>query len=64
MIKTDCACSIDITIPVCLIKSINQFVFKFLLLIHAHLHLQDSIYLNFLYLQRNDLPKIIDFKIH
>ena len=27
-----------------------------------HLHLQNSIYLNFLHLQRNNLPKIIDFK--
>ena len=36
----------------------------FLLIIHAHLHLQYSIYLNFLHLQRNYLPKIIDFKIH
>ena len=41
-----------------------QFAFKFLLIIYAHLHLQNSIYLNFLHLQRNDLPKIIDFKIH
>ena len=46
------------------VKRIYQFAFKFLLNIHAHLHLQNSIYLNFLHLQRNDLPKIIDFKIH
>ena len=37
---------------------------KFLLLIHAHLYLQNSIHLNILHLQRNDLPIIIDFKIH
>ena len=41
-------------------KRIYQFAFKFLLIIHAHLHLQNSIYLNFLHLQRNDLPQIID----
>ena len=34
------------------------------LIIHAHLHLHNSIYLHFLHPQRNDLPKIIDFKIH
>ena len=45
-------------------KRIYQFAFKFLLIIHADLHLQNSIYLNFLHLQRNDLPKIKDFKIH
>ena len=44
-------------------KKIYQFTFKSLLTIHAHLHLQNSIYSNFLHLQRNDLPKIIDFKI-
>ena len=43
---------------------IYQFCIKFLLIIHAHLHLQNSIYLNFLHLQRNDLPKIIDLKIN
>ena len=45
-------------------KRIYQFAFKFLLIIHAQLHLQNSLYLNFLHLQRNDLPKIIDFNIH
>ena len=45
-------------------KRIYQFAFKILLIIHAHLHLQNRIYLNFLHLQNNDLPKIIDFKIH
>ena len=46
-------------------KRIYQFVFKFLPIIHAPLHLQkNSIYLNFLHFQRNDLPKIIDFKFH
>ena len=45
-------------------KRIYQFVFKFLLIIHAHLHLQNIIWFNFLILQRNDLPKIIDFKVH
>ena len=28
-------------------KKIYQFAFKFLLIIHAYLHLQNSIYLNF-----------------
>ena len=37
---------------------------KSLLIIHAHLYLQNIIYLNFLHLQRNDLPKILYFKIH
>ena len=41
-----------------------QFAFKFLLIIHAHLHLQNSIYFNFLHLQRNDLPKTIDLNVH
>ena len=45
-------------------KRIKLFAVKFLLIIHADLHLQNSIYLIFLHLQRNDLPKIIDFKIH
>ena len=45
-------------------KIIYQSLFKFLLIIDAHLHLQNRIYLNFLHLKRNDLPKIIDFKIH
>ena len=44
-------------------KDLSGFI-KFLLIIHAHYHLQNSIYLNFLYLQRNELSIIIDFKIH
>ena len=44
-------------------RGLSGFI-KFLLIIHAYLHLQNSIYLNFLHLQRNDLPIIIDFKIH
>ena len=43
---------------------IYQFVLKFLLIIYAHLHLQNSIFLNLLHLQRNGLSKIIDSKIH
>ena len=54
---------IDINIHVCLKKDVSVCI-KFLLIIHAHLHLQNSIYLHFLHPQRNDLPKIIDFKIH
>ena len=45
-------------------KRIYQFAFNFLLIIHAHLHLQNSKYLKFLHLQKNDLPKAIDFRIH
>ena len=45
---------IDIQDPVCLKKSINS----------AMQHLQNVISFNFLYLQKNDLPKIIDFKTH
>ena len=54
---------IDIKIPVCLKKDVSVCI-KFLLIIHAHLHLQKSIYLHFLHPQRNDLPKIIGFKIN
>ena len=46
--------AIDIQIPACLKKSINSPI----------QHLQNIISFNFLYLQKNDLPKIIDFKTH
>ena len=55
-------CSINVTVT-----SQNEVLsgfIKILLIIHAHLHLQNSIYLNFLDLQRNDLPIIMDFKMH
>ena len=44
-------------------KNLLGFI-KFQLIIHAHLHLQNRIYLNFLHLQRTDLPIIIELKIH
>ena len=53
----------DIKIPVCLKKDLSVCI-KFLLIINAHLHLQNSIHLHFLHPQRNDLPKTIDFKIN
>ena len=53
---------IDIKMSDCRKKDVSVCI-KFLLIIHAHLHLQNSIYLHFLHPQRNNLPKIIDFKI-
>ena len=63
ILKLTALVKIDIKIPVCLKKDVSVCI-KFLIITHAHLHLQNSVYLHFLHPQRNDSPKIIDFKIH
>ena len=58
-LKTDCACKIDIKIPVIVyLKKDLSVCTKFLFIIHVQLHWQNSIYLNFLYKQKMIRPKL------